>query len=237
MQKTFSAEDEDKDTTALVKQAYQFVLDLIEKGATRIVLFMKGLDYLCDKLSAKEKEAFDSILSQPEFKSILSQWVEEYDQVILEKEVPFSLPVNYFTHLDPSPNKDEYLQGSLFDRTRDVYKFVSLINYIADRGFIENNLYTKKLLAFRLTGRMRPEGYLPKIKWTGRAKQGADCLFLMKCYGPNNPDKFDRMAKFFDADFPQKDLSSYVHNAGKAFMVKLNELFPEIYELPNKYKS
>ena len=41
------------------------------------------------------------------------------------------------------------------------------------------------------------------------------------------------MKEFFEADFPTK---YFANNASVRFMEKLHELFPEIYELPNKYK-
>ena len=214
----------------------QSLLESPENLLGDIVLFKLGYDILCDKLSEKEKEAFDLILNQPFVEPIITDMINR-TTIVQQKETSevkiFTLPDNFFNGQPTSSNKAEYLGGLRFFSGTNVAKFVEMINYIADRGFIENNYETKRLLAFRLTGRMRPEGELPKIQWFGGASKGADCLFLMKC--SDSKKKYFQMRQFFDADFPAPEkTSSTVHSAGWDFMRKLNELFPDIYLLPSK---
>lgn len=214
--------------------------DLVSMGVGVILRFMMGKDYLEDKLSDKERQFFYGIIKQPYIEPMLNDLMENMEKSVSEEDCEdetFTLPENYFTGIKPSENRDEYLAGSFFDTTADVYKFVELINYIADRGFIENNKATKELLAFRLSGRLRPttQGELKKITWMGGAAHGADCLFLMKCI--NSKSKFSKMSNFFEADFPPlKECKDRVHSAGTDFMKKLNSLFPSIYKLPDKLK-
>lgn len=211
-------------------------LEGIDELMLDIVVFKKGYDPLCCKLSEKEKEAFELILSQPYIAPKIEELMNRVtvtSNVPAEDEEAFTLPDNYFNGLHTSSYKYEYLGGSLFSYSTDVAKFIEMINYIADRGFIENNSKKKQLLAYRLTGRMRPEGALPTIQWIGGASNSADCLFLMKCSDSKN--KYAKMRQFFDADFPpKKKTSSLVHSAGTRFMKKLNELFPHIYNLPKR---
>lgn len=207
----------------------------IDKLLLNIAEFKMGHDFLSDKLSEKEKEAFDLILNQPFIASrideIISKTIAQQPQTTVE-EGAFTLPDNYFSELKTSSNKEEFLTRTFFTAQTDVSRFIELINYMADRGYIENNLATKQLLAFRLTGRLRPNGVLPKIKWMGKASRGADCLYLMKWTDAKY--KYIKMREFFDADFPETKCSNLVFSAGTEFMKKLNYLFPDIYNLPKR---
>ena len=199
-----------------------------------VFVYIKGEDPIVGILNNKEKKAFDSIIYQPFMEPLITKMMEatreEAEQDSVGDET-FTLPDNYFSGISPSTNRKEYFTSTLWGNKCCVEDFVDLINYIADRGFIENNKATKQLLAFRLTGRLRPDGELPKIKWNGKAAKGADCIFLLKC--TDAKPKYPKMKEFFEADFPTK---YFANNASVRFMEKLHELFPEIYELPNKYK-
>lgn len=215
-----------------IHQTEQFV----EESLLEIVVFKMGLDPLWGTLSEREKNAFNVLLNQPfiapKIEDIINRTTIRSPKPDDDDEM-FTLPDNYF-RLSTSTDKSEFLTGGLFTQNSSVANFVELINYIADRGFIENNQATKQLLAFRLTGRMRPNGTLSKIKWTGKASHGADCIFLMKCTDSKN--KFDRMRKFFEADFPDNP-RSYASNASRSYIRKLNKLFPDIYTLPSTVKK
>ena len=168
---------------------------------------------------------------EPVINKMMETIKEEAEQDSVEDET-FTLPDNYFSGISPSTNRKEYFTSTLWGDKCCVEDFVDLINYIADRGFIENNKATKQLLAFRLTGRLRPDGELPKIKWNGKAAKGADCIFLLKC--TDAKPKYPKMKEFFEADFPTK---YFANNANVDFIRKLHELFPKIYTLPNRYKE
>lgn len=207
---------------------------LVREMLQGVFMYIKGDDPIVGMLNDKERKAFDSIIHQPFVEPVINKMMEaikeEAEQNSIEDET-FTLPDNYFSGISPSTNRKEYFTSTLWGDKCCVQDFVNLINYIADRGFIENNKATKQLLAFRLTGRLRPDGELPKIKWNGKAAKGADCIFLLKC--TDAKPKYPKMKEFFEADFPTK---YFANNASVRFMEKLHELFPEIYELPNKYK-
>ena len=208
---------------------------LVREMLQDVFMYIKGEDPIVGMLNDKEKKAFDSIIHQPFMEPVINKMMEaikeEAEQNSVEDET-FTLPDNYFSGISPSTNRKEYFTSTLWGDKCCVEDFVDLINYIADRGFIENNKATKQLLAFRLTGRLRPDGELPKIKWNGKAAKGADCIFLLKC--TDAKPKYPKMKEFFEADFPTK---YFANNASVRFMEKLHELFPEIYKLPNKYKK
>ena len=208
---------------------------LVREMLQDVFMYIKGEDPIVGMLNDKEKKAFDSIIHQPFMEPVINKMMEtikeEAEQDSVEDET-FTLPDNYFSGISPSTNRKEYFTSTLWGDKCCVEDFVDLINYIADRGFIENNKATKQLLAFRLTGRLRPDGELPKIKWNGKAAKGADCIFLLKC--TDAKPKYPKMKEFFEADFPTK---YFANNASVRFMEKLHELFPEIYKLPNKYKE
>ena len=208
---------------------------LVREMLQDVFMYIKGEDPIVGMLNDKEKKAFDSIIHQPFMEPVINKMMEaikeEAEQNSVEDET-FTLPDNYFSGISPSTNLKEYFTKTLWGNKCCVEDFVDLINYIADRGFIENNKATKQLLAFRLTGRLRPDGELPKIKWNGKAAKGADCIFLLKC--TDAKPKYPKMKEFFEADFPTK---YFANNASVRFMEKLHELFPEIYKLPNKYKE
>ena len=208
---------------------------LVREMLQDVFMYIKGEDPIVGMLNDKEKKAFDSIIHQPFMEPVINKMMEtikeEAEQDSVEDET-FTLPDNYFSGISPSTNRKEYFTSTLWGDKCCVEDFVDLINYIADRGFIENNKATKQLLAFRLTGRLRPDGELPKIKWNGKAAKGADCIFLLKC--TDAKPKYPKMKEFFEADFPTK---YFANNASVRFMEKLHELFPEIYKLPNRYKE
>ena len=210
-------------------------LVLVRELLQDVFMYIKGEDPIVGMLNDKEKKAFDSIIHQPFMEPVINKMMEaikeEAEQNSVEDEI-FTLPDNYFSGISPSTNRKEYFTSTLWGDKCCVEDFVDLINYIADRGFIENNKATKQLLAFRLTGRLRPDGELPKIKWNGKAAKGADCIFLLKC--TDAKPKYPKMKEFFEADFPTK---YFANNASVRFMEKLHELFPEIYKLPNRYKE
>lgn len=211
---------------------------LLREMLQDVFMYIKGEDPIVGMLNDKEKKAFDSIIHQPFMEPVINKMMEaikeEAEQNSVEDET-FTLPDNYFSGTSLSTNQEEYLTSIFWGNKCCVEDFVDLINYIADRGFIENNKATKQLLAFRLTGRLRPDGELPKIKWNGKAAKGADCAFLMKCSDAKS--RFSQMKEFFEADFPKDNDDIFPNNANVDFIRKLHELFPKIYTLPNRYKE
>lgn len=212
---------------------------LVREMLQDVFMYIKGEDPIVGMLNDKEKKAFDSIIHQPFMEPVINKMMEaikeEAEQDSVVEDETFTLPDNYFSGISPSTNRKEYFTSTLWGDKCCVDDFVDLINYIADRDFIENNKATKRLLAFRLTGRLRPDGELPKIKWNGKAAKGVDCVFLLKC--TDAKPKYPKMKEFFEADFPKDNKDLYPNNANVDFIRKLHELFPEIYTLPNRYKE
>lgn len=146
-----------------------------------------------------------------------------------ENEAELKLPSNFFA-LKPHTDRSEYFGGSNFIAGTDIEKFTEFLNWLGEKGYIENDFRTKRLLAYRLTGRWRPEGELLKIKWMGKGAKGSNCIYLVSktC---EDRKKYDKMQEFFDRDFPKKDINSYATNSGKPFRKSLNEFFPKIFTL------
>ena len=56
--------------------------------------------------------------------------------------------------------------------------FTEFINYVAEKGYIEDNPAVKNLFAYRLTGYYRPEGGLPPIVWNGRNGKSYELIHI-----------------------------------------------------------
>lgn len=147
-----------------------------------------------------------------------------------ENEVELKLPSNFFA-LKPHTDRSEYFGGSNFIAGTDIEKFTELLNWLGEKGYIENDFRTKRLLAYRLTGRWRPEGKLPKIKWMGKGAKGSNCIYLVSKACEDKKKKFDKMQEFFDRDFPKNNINAYARSSGKPFRKSLNEFFPKIFTL------
>lgn len=197
---------------------------------SKIKSFFKGhnfpeneSDLNLDNLPEDFKEYYDTLYSD------VSEEIGAEDDAYPENKVELTLPADFFS-LKPEKDRLEYLGGSYFIAGTDIENFTKLINWLGEKGYIENDFKTKRLLAYRLTGRWKPEGDLPKIKWMGKGARGSNCIYLVS-HACEDGNKYDKMKEFFDRDFPDTKINSYATNSGKSFRRNLNKFFPNIFPL------
>ena len=210
---------------------YYVVKNIVSDDAnlfSKIKSFFKGhnfpeneSDLELDKLPKDFKEYYDTLYSD------VLEKISVQDDSCPENKVELILPPNFFA-LKPHSDRSEYFGASFFIAGTDIETFTALINWLGEKGYIENDLKTKRLLAYRLTGRWRPEGDLPKIKWMGRAASGGDCIYLVSRSSEEIGRKYDKMKQFIDYPFPEQP-KSYIKNSGKSFRKSLNQYFPKIF--------
>lgn len=140
------------------------------------------------------------------------------------------VPENYF---DPECVSKGYIEEhyELVDRVKKhgLQAFVDFINYIANEGFIENDDETKALLAYRLTGRMRPEKQkLDKIKWFKEKGEPKELYYVIKYFSPRSKTKFSKqMKEYFENDYFGVDrYSRTAEDVSDGFKDKLEDWFP-----------
>ena len=105
-------------------------------------------------------------------------------------------------------------------------KLAKLINELAYQGYIDNNLETKLLFVYRLTGRLRPDK-LRKITWysKGVSKRGCELLYIIQIV-TNKRGKSKMTEEFFEGPEWGINPNQSGKDATKGFKSYLHDLFP-----------
>lgn len=105
-------------------------------------------------------------------------------------------------------------------------KLAKLINELAYQGYIDNNLETKLLFVYRLTGRLRPDK-LRKITWysKGVSKRGCELLYIIQIV-TNKRGKYKMTEEFFEGPEWGINPNQSGKDATKGFKSYLHDLFP-----------
>lgn len=144
----------------------------------------------------------------------------------------FILPDSYFD-LAYEEMKDTYIPQLDYEIVKQgPEKLQELINYLAAQGYIENTPENKNLLAFRMTGRNKPEGDLPVIRWNNpNNNHGYELIYLIGA-AFESKSKFKDMQRFFEGpEFPDKKLASYANSAQTQFRRQLHSFYPTVFKL------
>lgn len=178
------------------------------------------------------KRALKLILNRPEAKILI-----EYDACSIESDM---IDNDSFTNL--SYMSDEIIR----DRESDNYftpvkaKFIAggdeklkeLINYLAQAN-IDNSEGTKKMIAYRLTGKNRPSNLIP-IHWhtRGAVNNGYDLIYLIQNISERGGKRLeDKMRKFFIGPVFPSPIAQYASSASRDFREMLHSLYPDIFIL------
>lgn len=138
----------------------------------------------------------------------------------------FHLPDDYFSFRNESGKTEEY-----FGVHPDVIKagperFVQLIEYLADSGYIDSSTEAKNLFAYRFSGRMRPEMVVP-LEWHGRNGKGYELIYLVKMLTERGD--YRKMRQFFYGPaWPKDRYSSYARSADYSLKAYLHNLYPTL---------
>ena len=111
-------------------------------------------------------------------------------------------------------------------------KLKKLINYLAQAN-IDNSEDTKKMIAYRLTGKNRPSNLTP-IHWhtRGAVNNGYDLIYLVQNISERGGKRLeDKMHKFFTGPVFPSPIAQYASSASRDFREMLHFLYPDIFNL------
>ena len=198
--------------------------------------FNESILYIIHSMNAgniKTDKLFDNYLIQYMYITLAKKSQEmkakyevELNQVARKQNIVYNvksywpLPENYF-ELTSAEKKDFF--GDVKDVIKDVDAFEKFINYLASEGYIEDDDLTKRMIAFVLTGKGKPNENVNKIEWkTGRNELAYMCQQIYAFNG-----KFQRIPTFFNYENKEKKLTAnYADNASANFKHKMKQLFP-----------
>lgn len=158
-----------------------------------------------DDFLLKERNLIEPILDHPLAVDLVNRIWEDYEANLLGSS--FSLPDDFF-HSKCAADDTEHLHIKLSVEDKGTELFTEFINYVAEKGYIEDSPAVKNLFAYRLTGYYRPEGDLPPIVWNGRNGKSYELIYLIR-YLCDRGD-YKKMRRFFEGPewLKEKD-SSY----------------------------
>ena len=178
---------------------------------------------LYDEFTLKERNLIEPILENPLAKDLVDQIWEDY-----KASLEFALPDDYF-HSKCAADDTEHLHVKLSVEDKGAELFAEFINYVAEKGYIEDSSAVKNLFAYRLTGYYRPEGELPPIIWNGRNGKSYELIYLIR-YLCDRGD-YKKMRRFFEGpEWVKEKDSSYAHSADTEFRRKMTEYYPGVCE-------
>ena len=173
----------------------------------------------------KERNLVEPLFDHPLAVDLVNQIWDDY-KANFEKK-PFILPDDFFGWQYKSNNPKEYFYMDNAFKKKGVETFVAFINWLADMGYITDNNEEKALLAYRLTGRCRPEGEkLRKIEWHDKNDNPYDLIYLVKSFSDRGDYK--KMRQFFTGLKWTKDSDgSYAKSASRNYQRQMAEFYPE----------
>lgn len=181
-----------------------------------------------DDFTLKERNLIDPILDNPLAKDLIDKIWEEYKNPKPKPAEPFTLPKDFFDwqHKSNTPKEYFYMDDAL--KKQGVDTFVVFIDWLAEKGYIADDNEVKALLAYRLTGRCRPEGEeLPVIEWHGKNGKSYELIYLVRFLSDRGD--YRKMRRFFTGPEWVKDRdSSYANSADSEFRIKMSEFYPEV---------
>ena len=179
-----------------------------------------------DEFLLKERNLIEPILDHPLAVDLVNRIWKDYEANLLGGS--FSLPDDFF-HSKCAADDTEHMHIKLSVEDKGTELFTEFINYVAEKGYIEDSPAVKNLFAYRLTGYYRPESDLPTIVWNGRNGKSYELIYLIR-YLCDRGD-YKKMRRFFEGpEWVKEKDSSYAHSADTEFRRKMAEIYPGICE-------
>ena len=174
-----------------------------------------------DLFTLKERNLIEPILENPLVADLVDQIWEDY-----KASLRFALPDDFFQS-KCAADDTEHLYLKLRVENKGVDTFTEFINYVAEKGYIEDDPGVKRLFAYRLSGYRRPEGDLSPIVWDGKNGKSYELIYILR-YLCDRAD-YKKMRRFFEGPewLKEKD-SSYAHSADTEFRIRMSEFYPGI---------
>jgi hypothetical protein len=192
--------------------------------------------------SSEEQVLFDKLyVEDTEIELYKEAMKDGYSYTIVDDEDDENINSNRFTTLDnPIFSQEIFKDKTLFFTglhpnivAAGDDKFKEFVDYIANSGYIDNTNEAKQLFIFRLTGRCKPNGELPKLLWDGREKRSPnELIFIIRFATDEAKNKYSKMREFFEGPiFPDNNTSGYADQARIEFREKLCEFYPNVFRI------
>lgn len=149
----------------------------------------------------------------------------------------FTLPDDYFNQAEDPEGRISLGDIRSIIKDKGTENFKNFIDYLASEGHIKNNLQTKNSLAYRLTGRMKPNNLLDKIKWE-KDFNFLKLYYIVKVFYDDNgrigmnrnnktrqTSRYKRMEDFLDFIPVSQNPSSRAESVAEEFKKKMEEFF------------
>ena len=209
---------EELDTPESSRQFYSDYLDFLVNQLTAELHYY--WDYY-DSFTLKERNLIEPIFGHPLAVELVNQIWDEY-----RANLVYSLPDDFFNSKCDADDT-EHLHIKLSVEDKGAVLFTEFINYVAEKGYIENAPSVKTLFAYRLTGYGRPEkGELPVIVWNGKNNKSYELIYIIRHLCDRGDYK--KMRRFFEGcEWVKEKDSSYAVSADSEFKRKMSELYPD----------
>ena len=208
---------------------YQYFSDYRHFIETNLGVYLRYYWDWYDDFLLKERNLIEPILDHPLAGDLIDAIWEEYQsQQRTSSSEPFTLPDDFFESRHQSNRHNEYFYMEDALRRKGVEAFVSFINWLADKGYLEDDNDVKALFAYRFTGRCRPEGEeLPVIAWHGKNNKSYELIYLVRSLCERGD--YRKMKRFFEGPkWVASQDSSFADSADSEFRRAMSDLYPEI---------
>ena len=212
---------EAKDEEDVPEATDQFYSDFFDYLVSQLTADLHYYWNYYDLFTLKECNLIEPILDHPLAVDLVNQIWEEY-----KASFEFTLPDDFF-HSKCAVDDTEHLHVNLTVEDEGPELFAEFINYVAEKGYIEDSPAVKSLFAYRLSGYYRPEGDLSPIVWNGKNGKSYELIYILR----HLCDRADykKMRRFFEGpEWVKEKDSSYAHSADSEFRRKMSEIYPGI---------
>ena len=211
---------EEEDTPESTNQFYADFFDYLVSQLTADLHYYWNY---YDLFTLKERNLIEPILENPLAVDLVNKIWEEY-----KASFEFTLPDDFF-HSKCAADDTEHLHIKLSVEDKGAELFAEFINYVAEKGYIEDSPAVKNLFAYRLSGYYRPEGDLSPIVWNGKNGKSYELIYIIR-YLCDRGD-YRKMRRFFEGpEWVKEKDSSYAHSADTEFRRKMAEFYPGVCE-------
>ena len=214
---------EQPDAEDTPESPHQFYEDFFDFIVSQLAADLHYYWEYYELFTLKERNLIEPILDHPLAVDLVNQLWDEY-----KANLVFTLPDDFF-HSKCAADDTEHLHIKLSVEDKGAELFTEFINYVVEKGYIENSPAVKNLFAYRLTGYYRPEGDLPPIVWNGKNGKSYELIYILRylCDGTS----YKKMRLFFEGpEWVKEKDSSYAHSADTEFRRRMSELYPRICE-------
>ena len=211
----------DEDDTP--ESTHQFYEDFFDYIVNQLAADLHYYWEYYELFTLKERNFIEPIFNHPLAVDLVNQLWDEY-----KANLVFTLPDDFF-HSKCAADDTEHLHIKLSVEDKGAELFTTFINYVAEKGYIEDSPAVKRLFAYRLTGYCRPEGDLSPIVWNGRNGKSYELIYTIR-YLCDRGD-YKKMRRFFAGpEWVKEKDSSYAHSADTEFRRRMVEFYPEVCE-------